>query len=353
MRLTVLNVAYPMAPVGPAVAGGAEHVLATLDRALVTAGHRSLVVAREGSSVDGELVATPAVNGVFDELALRRASLAHRNAIERVLRREQVDVVHLHGIDFANYLPGSGPPVLVTLHMPLAWYSADALRPRRPGVYLHCVSASQHSTCPQGVKLAPTIPNGVGLDQLRPVRRKRPFVLALGRICPEKGFHLAIDAAARAGMPLLLAGEVHRYAVHETYYREQIAPRQGLQMRYIGPLGTERKRRLLGAASSLIVASLVPETSSLVAMEAAACGTPVVAFPKGALTEVVESGRTGFLVNDVDQMVDAIRRASTLSPAQCRETAERRFSDAAMTARYLSVYDRLATQLPVELAEVS
>src|SRR5690606_1063450 len=131
----------------------------------------------------------------------------------------------------------------------------------------------------------PPIENGVPVEALGARVRKRGFALALGRICPEKGYHLALEAAHRAGLPLLLAGAVFRYAAHERYFREEIAPRLDSLRRFIGAVPLGRKRRLLAAARCVVVPSLVPETSSLVAMEALASGTPVVAFPVGALAD--------------------------------------------------------------------
>ncbi len=118
MRLTVLTVAYPLAPVRPDVAGGAEQVALSLDRGLVEAGHRSLVIARAGSQVQGELIEIPAEQPPFDEPAAKRARGATAQAIAATLEREAVDLVHLHGMDFLDYLPPSGPPALVTLHLP-------------------------------------------------------------------------------------------------------------------------------------------------------------------------------------------------------------------------------------------
>src|SRR5262249_25501474 len=131
---------------------------------------------------------------------------------------------------------------------------------------------------------------------------RRNFVLSLGRICPEKGYHLALEAAIAARLPMILAGEIFRYEAHERYYAQEIAPRLNGVRKFIGPVGLARKRRLLSAARCLLVPSLVPETSSLVAMEALACGTPVIAFPSGALAEIVEHGRTGFLVKNETEM---------------------------------------------------
>lgn len=342
--LTVLSVAYPLAPVSPDAVGGAEQVLATLDRALVAAGHRSLVVACAGSAVAGTLLPTPARAGPLDEGTRAAAHAAHRRAIREALRRWPVDLVHLHGIDFFAYRPPPGVPVLVTLHLPLAWYPEAALRPRRPGTWLHAVSAAQRRDGPPGLALLPDIPNGVDVDALRARHAKRRFALALGRICPEKGFHLALDAARRARTPLLLGGAVFPYAAHERYFREEIVPRLDRERRFLGSLGFARKRRLLTAARCLLVPSLVAETGSLVAMEALACGTPVVAFPNGALAEVVEHGVTGFLVRDEEEMAEAIRAVERLDPEACREAARRRFSAERTVERYLDLYRELAAR---------
>src|SRR5690349_11565555 len=122
MRLTILNVAYPLAPVGPNAVGGAEQVLTHLDAALVCAGHQSLVIAREGSRTAGTLLAVPHVEGVLTDETQKWAQHQQRTAIERALHHWPVDLVHLHGVDFHEYLPPSGVPVLATLHLPPKWY---------------------------------------------------------------------------------------------------------------------------------------------------------------------------------------------------------------------------------------
>jgi glycosyltransferase involved in cell wall biosynthesis len=353
--LTVLSVAFPFAPVGPDTAGGAEQVLAQLDAALVRAGHRSVVVACAGSSAAGTLVASPCATGTITAAVRRRVHALHRRAIAQALRRWPVDVVHMHGIDFLAYLPPPGPPVLVTLHLPPEWYPPEAFRPERPNTFLHCVSASQHARCPTGARLLPDVPNGVALDTLAARHAKRRFALALGRICPEKGFHIALDAARRAGVPLLLAGQTFPYEAHETYFAREIAPRLGPGRRFIGPIGPVRKRRLLSAARCLLVPSLAPETSSLVAMEALACGTPVIAFPAGALPEIVEHGRTGFIVQGEAEMADAIHAAARIEPEVCRAAARTRFSLERTVERYFRLYRDLARRgwtepLPAESA---
>jgi glycosyltransferase involved in cell wall biosynthesis len=342
MTLTVLSVSYALASVSPDSTGGAEQILATLDRALVEVGHRSIVVAPEGSRVQGALMAIPAERGPLDEAARARATSATRAAIADALERWPIDLVHLHGIDFPATMPAPGIPVLATLHLPPDWYPEAALRPARAGTWFNCVSASQQAACPPGVPLVDAIPNGVPVEALTARHAKRRYALFIGRICPEKGVHLAIEAAERAGVPLLIAGELYPYAAHRAYFDEQVRPRLGRACRFIGPVGFARKRRLLTAARCLLVPSLAAETSSLVAREAAACGTAVVAFPSGALRDTVEDGRTGFLVEGAAAMAAAIDRSAAIDPALCRATARARFSEERMIADYLAAYARLA-----------
>lgn len=344
-RLTVLSIAYPLAPVSPDAVGGSEQVLSSLDRALVAAGHRSIVIACDGSQVAGELLSYPAPppGRPIDRATHTAGQAAIRRHTRAVLQREPVDVVHMHGLDFFEVLPPPGPPVLATLHLPPEWYPPEALAPARPDTWLHCVSNSQMDRAPASPNMLPPIPNGVAVERLGALHlRKCRYALVLSRICPEKGMHLAIDAARAAGVPSLLAGEVFPYHEHQTYFNQEVAPRLDRQHRYVGPADFLRKRRLLAAARCLLVPSLVAETSSLVAMEAASCGTPVIAFKIGALPEVVEHGTTGLLVDDAKGMADAIRRVHEIDPETCRETARRRFTITRMAAAYLARYEQLA-----------
>jgi glycosyltransferase involved in cell wall biosynthesis len=167
-------------------------------------------------------------------------------------------------------------------------------------------------------------------------------VLMLGRICPEKGQHLGLQAAHAAGVPALLAGDVFPYPEHQAYFADRVRPMLDAKRHYLGPVGFARKRHLLASAVCLLVPSLAAETSSLVAMEALACGTPVIAFRSGALPETVEDGRTGLLVDGVDAMAAAIGRIGMIDRAECRRRAMERFPVRRMTDAYLALYRRLA-----------
>jgi CelD/BcsL family acetyltransferase involved in cellulose biosynthesis/glycosyltransferase involved in cell wall biosynthesis len=342
MSLTVLSVAYPLAPVSVDTAGGAEQVLAQIDAGLTDRGYRSIVVACEGSTVAGELVSIPAQAGIIDDEVRGRAQERTRTAIARVLDQYSVDVVHMHGIDFHTYLPRSEVPVLATLHLPPEWYPDSIFRCQRPATYLQCVSESQHSRCPKSEILLPPISNGIPVRAFEWASRKSDYALALGRICPEKGVEVALDAAELAGIPLVIAGSVYEYPEHRSYFEERIRPRLNGRVRWIGAADLATKRELLRNARCVLIPSLAPETSSLVAMEAFACGTPVVAFRSGALPEVISDGETGFVVDSAAEMADAIRRSGEIAPSRCRRRAETRFDVGPVVDRYIETYRRIA-----------
>ena len=339
--MRVLSVAYPFAPVTPDPPGGAEQVLAQIDRALVAAGHRSTVVAREGSATAGRLLPVPANDVVTNE----RRGVAYarvREITATAVERREVDVIHLHGIDFAEYVPPPGVPTLVTLHMPLDWYRPEVLAPERPATWLQPVSRSQAARAPAGARLIEPIGNGVDCELFAPVRAKADYALVLGRIAPEKGFHHALDAARMAGVTCLAAGRLFGYPEHQAYWRDAVRPRLDAERRFLGPVEGAAKRGLIAAARCLLVPSTAPETSSLVAMEALASGTPVIAFRSGALPEIVEHGVTGLIVDTAEHMADSIRQVAHIDPAACRRAACERFPLKRTTDAYLDLYRRLA-----------
>lgn len=340
MKLTILNVAYPLVPVSLDTAGGAEQIVAAIDRGLTARGHTSLVLAAAGSRVHGTLIPSPVWTKEIDSSVRAWAAREHAAALASVLLKFPIDVVHLHGLDFAEYLPESPVPCLVTLHLPPDWYPRSIFRLNRPNTTLNCVSASQRAriAAPLSVRV---VLDGIDTALFEKRAVKRDYAAVIGRVCPEKGFHHAIDAATRAGIPLIMAGEVFAYPAHLRYVEKEILPRLSRCVRFIGPVGLRKKRRLLATAKCVLIPSTAPETSSLVAMESLASGTPVIAFPNGALPEIIEHGKTGFLAASVAQMADAIRRAAGLDPEDCRRAARTRFSAARMVDEYVGLYREL------------
>jgi glycosyltransferase involved in cell wall biosynthesis len=214
-------------------------------------------------------------------------------------------------------------------------------------VSFNCVSDSQIAEFQELPRMLGAIPNGIALDRfpsnLIP-SDKREYLLWLGRICEEKGTHTALDVAHQAGKRLIIAGAVYPFLYHQKYFAREVIPRlkrAGNQAKYIERPSFAEKIDLLRNAQALLITSEINETSSLVAMEAAACGTPVVALRRGALAEVIAEGITGLLAEDVEEMVSALRNAFDIDERQCRVYAERHYSSAKMADGYESLYRQM------------
>lgn len=350
MGLRVLSVAFPFAPVSADPVGGAEQVLAQIDRHLVERGHESVVIAPAGSSVQGRLVPVPLPMGEWNDAIRVRQHACVRAAVRQTLAQSRFDLVHCHGVDFADYLPPPGIPLLVTLHLPLDRYPSAALRPTRPLTFLQPVSREQCRGAPPDVALLPPVTNGAAENPFAGRAWKRDIALALGRICPEKKFEDAISAACNAGIELRIAGAVFSWPEHLRHAREVLSPMLDERRRWTGALHGMRKQWWLARARCVLITSRARETSSLVAMEALAAGTPVIAYPSGAIGELIEDGVTGFLVDDTEAMAKAILRTGEIDPRACLRAARARCRLANTLDAYLALYARLAAQARVRPA---
>lgn len=350
MTLTVLSIAFPFAPVGPDAVGGAEQILSALDAALISAGQRSIVVACEGSVTAGDQIAVPVPKGKFDGECRCSTTARMQTAIDHAIELYRVDIVHMHGLDFFEYVIPGDVPLLVTLHLPISWYPERAWRANHTRTHFVCVSEEQRANWQWGRDAISVIENGV---QLSPYREKvrQALAIVMGRICPEKNAHEALEAATRCRTPVYIVGQVFPYADHERYFAQQISPWLGEPKaghRFLGPLSREQRQQLLSSARCLLHPTRAPETSSLAAMEALAAGTPVIAYRSGALTSIVEHGVTGLLVGDPSGMTEAITHVDRIRNVDCRRAAERRFSQDRMIAEYFNLYEQLVHESRAE-----
>jgi glycosyltransferase involved in cell wall biosynthesis len=348
----ILYVAYSLLQVSEESAGGAEQILWTLEREMARGGALTGVGASAGSRVSGDLFSTGEPCTQPDDYERRRIEHEDRMVefVGRQIREGKAfDLIHDMSGSFWKRAAEIDAPVLATLHLPRSFYPAGSFDDIPANVSFNCVSDSQARSFTDLDALAGVVPNGIALDSFCQANTDeinnhgRVGLLWLGRICQEKAPHLALEIAGRARVPITIAGQVYPFSYHQQYFEREVVPRLRTipNARFISAPSAELKGSLLREAQALLITSLAEETSSLVAMEAAASGTPVIAFRRGALPELVKEGATGFLVEDAHQAVLALQKISGISRKACLQHAQKYFSAVKMAERYSELYERL------------
>jgi len=342
-----LYVAYPLLPVTEESAGGAEQMLHVLESEAARAGYSTTTAACAGSRMAGQLYATTvAGRGTLHSAAMEERKHALRT-LELISIREAIgckfDLIHDKSGSFFTYAGKLDVPVLATLHLPRSFYPRHYFAHLPENVFFNCVSQSQARSFQGLGNMAGVVQNGIRVERFTPRARKKDHLLWMGRICEEKGTHIALDIAEKSGLPVVIAGQVYPFQYHQQYFDREIRPRlkRMKNVVFMESPTFKQKAALLENARALLVTSLVDETSSLVAMEAAASGTPVIAFARGALPEVVRHNETGVIVRNNEEMVEAVAETSQISWRVCREVAEEEFSAARMAREYFKLYEQV------------
>lgn len=347
MRIAQIAPLWESVP--PRAYGAVESLVAGLTDALVDAGHQVTVFASGDSKVRGELHACHPVSLNADpELAEAEVPRMLQLAEARD-RAAEFDVIHNHvhsntGCSGIPGLTGLATPVLHTVHCFFNQDNAALFRRHRAERYV-AISHHQRDSLPE-LNYQGVVHHGLDVDSF-PVaptspRDEEAFLLYLGRIRPEKGVHLAVEVARRAGIPLKIAGRIKPRDVG--YFNDSIAPHlDGRRIEFLGELDFMAKTDLLARARATLVTSVIPEPFGLVTLESLACGTPVLALPTGATPELVEDGVTGFLRPTTQELAAAADRLDALDRGACRRAVAKRFSTARMAEQYLGLYARAAT----------
>jgi glycosyltransferase involved in cell wall biosynthesis len=349
--MRILYIAYPLLTVTEESAGGAEQILWTLEREMHARGAHTTVAASAGSRVCGELFSTGQPCQETDDFDRRNRE--HQQRIVELIRfrartNQPFDLVHDMSGSFWPRAAEIDVPVLATLHLPRSFYEERLFCDVPLNVRFNCVSASQAREFAD-LQVETVVPNGIRLERFAGNEMQpRDGLLWLGRICPEKAPHMALEIARRARRPITLAGQVYPFSYHQQYFSSAVVPRlrQMPDAIFISTPSAALKRRLLAEARAVLITSQAEETSSLVAMEAAASGTPVVAFRRGALPEIVEDGVTGFLADDFDDAVRLLSGIGEIRSEECRRHATR-FSSAVTAQAYSSLYEEMMATVMV------
>jgi glycosyltransferase involved in cell wall biosynthesis len=331
-------------PVPPTGYGGIEWIVSLLADGLVDAGHDVTLFASGDSRTKAKL------ESVFPEAPSAEIGTSWaelRHALAAYERADEFDVVNDHSSMLAAALGGLvETPFVHTVHGPLDVNSEAIYRSvaaLAPDVGLVSISLNQRKPAPDLPWVA-NCPNALDLDAYPYHKERGEYLLYLGRLSPDKGAHRAIEVARRAGLPIKLAGK-KRERLEQEYFDSQVRPLLGEDAEYLGETSHTSKVALLQNARATLFPIEWEEPFGLVMIESMACGTPVIATRWGAVPEVVGEGRSGVIVDDYLDMVDAIAEADRLDPAECRRYAEERFSPQHMVADYEAAYRQVVERV--------
>ena len=339
--MRIAQVAPLVESVPPKLYGGTERVVSFLTEELVRLGHQVTLFASADSRTTATLMpmcpeALRLRGSCVDQVAM------HVMMLERVVARaHEFDVIHFHTSQLHYPVMRRLPHVrhVTTLHGRLDLDELLPLYDEFSDVPVVSISDAQRNPLPDAGWVA-TVHHGLppGLFSLYPT--SGTYLAFLGRISPEKRVDRAIAIATASGLPLKIAAKVD--PVDETYFERTIAPLlDNPLVEFIGEISERNKNAFLGQAKALLFPIDWPEPFGLVMIEAMACGLPVIAFPGGSVREIIDDGVTGFIVDTIEDAVDAVRRLDTIDRRTCRQTFERRFTARRMASQYVDVFRKL------------
>jgi glycosyltransferase involved in cell wall biosynthesis len=338
MRIAQVAPLYESVP--PKLYGGTERVVSYLTEELVRQGHEVTLFASGDSMTSAQLV--PACPEALRLNKTATDHFAHHLVmLEQVVRRRQdFDIVHFH-VDYLHY-PLSRREQLVnltTLHGRLDIPDLVPVYKVFRDMPVVSISDAQRKPLPW-INWQGTVHHGMPANRLTFRPGTGNYLAFLGRISPEKGLDQAIQIALRLEMPLKIAAKVDRADVE--YFESAIKPLLDHPLvEFVGEIGYPDKNDFLGDAIALLFPINWSEPFGLVMMESIACGTPVIAYPRGSVPEVIEEGVSGFLAHNVEQAVKAVKRISQIDRRRCRQRFEERFTATRMCNDYLALYERL------------
>ena len=343
MRIAQIAPLHEAVP--PKLYGGTERVVSFLTEELVNLGHEVTLFA-SGDSVTKASLHPSWPRALRLDPAIRDPIAPHMLMMEHVAQRlDQFDVLHFH-MDYwpFTHFSRQSVPYVTTMHGRLDLPELQPVFDAFSKAPVVSISDSQRRPLPQA-NFVRTVHHGLPEKLLTPQGNPdgsdRSYLAFLGRICPEKGVDKAIRVARAVGIPLKIAAKVDKVDVE--YFEHVIRPMLGQGVELIGEINDSQKAGFLSGARGLLMPIDWPEPFGLVMIEAMACGTPVIAFNRGSVPEVIEDGLTGLIVEDETSAIGAIARLDLLKPALIRRRFETRFTARRMAEDYLSIYRQLDT----------
>ncbi len=343
--MRIAQVAPLTESIPPQSYGGTERIVSYLEDALVRSGHEITVFASGDSQVKGKLIPCRDMAARLDTGKINCEMADSIRMLEKVRSMaDDFDIIHLH-MDLLPMPVFADMPekTVMTLHGRLD------LKGLRQFYKIYCrfplVSISNYQRLPlAGINFARTIYHGIPEKyyEFSP-EGNQEYLAFLGRFSPEKGAERAIGIAEKTGMDIRIAAKIcTQSASNETYYLKMIKPLLDFPfVEYIGEIAEHEKSDFLGKAHALLMPISWPEPFGLVMIEAMACGTPVIAFRCGSVPEIIEDGVTGFIVDDVEEAVEAVKKIPSLDRSRIRKCFEKKYTDKIMAQNYEKLYQEL------------
>jgi glycosyltransferase involved in cell wall biosynthesis len=341
--MRIAQVAPLAESVPPLLYGGTERVVSYLTEQLVELGHDVSLYASGDSQTKAKLVAGCS-RALWRDPGIRE-TLPHQIRLLELVARdaEQFDVIHFH-CDYVHFplVRRRAWHTVTTMH---GWMHPPDLKPlldEYSDVPLVSISDDQRSPLPNA-NWKGTVYHGLPTDLFKFKAKPEGYLAFLGRLSPEKRVDRAIEIAERAGLQLKIAAKI--YPEEKEYFNEKIKPllNTSKHVEYTGEITDREKNEFLGNAKAFLFPIEWPEPFGLVMIEAMACGTPVIAWNRGSVPEVLADKRAGYIVNSIDEAVSAVKCVEGLDRHACRLVFEERFSSARMAANYLRIYDHLSS----------
>ena len=342
-------IAPPWFPLPPQRYGGIEFVVSLLTEGLVERGHDVTLFASGDSRTEARL------SSIFERAPFEQIEngghLEVAHSLEAYSRVDEFDVIHDHD-GLSSRVMGAlvhrltGTPVVATLHGPADERTQRFLSSLRHDLAFIAISDYQRRGFPD-LHFVGTIPNAIDVEHQPFATEKEDYFLFIGRMTPDKGAHTAVRVAEELKVPLIMAGKVNEGPERE-FFMSDIEPHLAGDIYFRGEVDHETKGELYRRARATLFPIQWPEPFGLVMIESLACGTPVVAFRQGSVPEVIEHGRTGFIVDTYEEFVEASRRVAEIDPAECRKAMEERFSEDVFVEAHERAYDRLLAEAASE-----
>jgi glycosyltransferase involved in cell wall biosynthesis len=339
-RLRVAVVAPPWFAVPPSGYGGIEAMVAAEVDGLVRRGHEVCLIGSGARGTLAQRFEAVHVDPPSSRLGDAVTEVLHAAEAARIVADFAPDVVHDHSLAGPLTARRHRAPMVLTVHGSVVGDNGRYLAALGTEVQLVAISEAQRRAAPR-LNWVGRVHNAVDVGSFPVGSGGGGYLLFLGRFSPDKGAHLAIDAARAAGRPLVLAGKLNEPA-ERAFFDKMIRPRLGPDVTYVGQADAARKRELYRDASALLFPICWDEPFGLVMVEAMACGTPVIALRRGSVPEVIVDGTTGFVLDDPADLPAAVDAVDRLDRAACRLHVEQHFDVDTMVSGYERVLQRLA-----------